>query len=1097
MIPSSAGGFQLYESNRMERLADALVDVVRTPCGETLAPECLVVPGHAVSRWLTLELSQRFGVWSNALYLYPQNFMRYALERVLGPSAECVGHYQTEQLFWSILATLQRLLPQPGFEAVRRYVEGDESQTRYFGLCKRIARTFERYLTYRPDLLRSWERDSPGTNAGDDAQLALFDGHRPSVDWQPILWRALVEKLGKSHPAALETKALRRLSRNSRPSGLPARICCFGVTCLPPSYARVLAALGRHVPIYFFQLQAASRPARVRAASHDAASSNSLLSSTGQLAREFEGVLSQELQRQGVRLQSTSLHEDPGAASRLSRLQQQLLHHQPPPGQTSDAASDESITVHACHSAMREVEVLHDQLLSLLAHDTGTRPEDVVVMSPNIERYAPLIEAVFRRPAQTKHRIPYCIADRAPQATASVMNGLRRLLGLVGERLSASQVLDLLSLEVVAARFEFNPRDVETAGELLGEANVRWGIDAEHRRQVGHPASDENTWREGLRRLLVGYATESRQPELCLGVLPAGSSEGGRAELLGKLCHFVETLFSHLANLSRHLDPQTWQRSVGAAVEALFVSDAETDWQHQEIRAALAQVVARAEAAGFDAEVTSPALCDLLFEAVAGAQPARGFMSGGVTFCSMVALRAVPFRVVGLLGMSDHEFPRSENPPDFDRMAHDPSGPRVGDRSRRSDDRYLFLETLLSARERLIVTYTGQSIRDNAELPPSVLIAELCDYLSVERSGDQAAAAQQSHLTLRHPLQAFSHRYFDGRDERLFSYETSYLPPAAGSATRGPLPIFSERLSRKDPDPPLELSELIQFFRNPTAYLFQRRLGVSLRENITDVPDREPLELSPLERHAVGQRLLNARVAGLPAPRARELLRAARLLPAGALGDAELRATEPLVESIARLALESAELRSAQPRRVSGVLAGRTLAGPLETSDGLVDYQFARVRAKHLLGAWIRHLFICWQAPRRGATSSIVGRSLKGDGLAHYRLPPVQAAEECLEQLVRVYDEGQRRPVPLFPDASLAYARSLAKKPGQPLVARLAASRDWIVELERDAHLQRAYGRNAPLPNTSLASSREETEFGQLASDVLQPLLLHLEEVAP
>jgi len=1100
----SVHGLCVYRSNRLERLAEALAEQLAEPPEDPFAPECILVPGRGVAQWLSLELSQRFGIWANVLYLYPRNFVGWALERVLESPAAGLEAFDPERLLWSIVSTLRPLLERPEFEAIQRYVSADASDVRYFELCRRIASTFDRYAAYRPDLLTSWERKArPSTEL---PQLGLFGAREPQDEaqgWQALLWKALVERSGTVPMGTLERRFLRRVQRSQQLHNLPARISCFGVTHVPPSYTRILVALCPHVPVRMFQLAAARR---VEPARH-----NPLLESLSTLATDFEALLADELKQQSVPVSSVALFEPSAASTRLARLQRELLEdHAPGPAQARGYAEDDSIRIHVCHSPMREVEVLHDQLLALLSSDSGYEARDVVVMMPDIETYAPLIDAVFRRSGDDLQRIPYSLADRVLEAAAPVASALDRLFLLAGQRLSTSQVLDLLALEVVAARFEITPSDLEQITEWLQRTNVRWGIDADHREAHGHPRSDANTWRLGVRRLLLGYAMSSDPPALVSGILPQPGPSGSAAAALGKLASFLESLFQHLDTLAQPHRASEWPELVSAALDALVQHDADTAWQHQELLEALRALTRRAIEAGYDEPIGSAALHGMLFEAVNGGRPARGFLMGGVTFCSMVPLRSIPFRVVCLVGLGDGDFPRQDSTTDFDLIAHGPGGRRRGDRSRRMEDRYIFLEAILAARERLIITYTGQSIRDNSSLPPSVVVAELCDYLDAWREPAPAASDPQQSSTessaesrerapdyiVSHPLQAFSPRYFDASDPRLFSYAAHYAAAhraryrsALGEFFVGPLAVPASDA--------LALAELVRFYRGPAAYLLNRRLELYLRESGEALADREPLELSGLESYAVGQSLLELGRRGVAPAQARELVMAGGALPLGTPGELDFQEISSCANRISELAADARDGGRQPPLPFEARLpSGRVLFGSLNESyaHGLVEQQFARIRASHLLSLWIRHLVYCWVAPGGSeAQSSLFGRPLQGGGAVHQRFRPVEAPAARLDALARRFDQGQALPLLLFPTTSLAYARaarSVSRSPGAKRDAFAGLDKEWQLELQRDSHLQRVYGADK-----SFAELRREhqAEFEQLAIEIFEPLLEHLE----
>lgn len=1093
---------RIYRSNRMEKLAEALGDVLAEAAADPLLPECILVPGRGVAQWLNMRLCERFGVWSNVLYLYPRNFVTFALDRVLGKPGKALTAIDPERLLWTVFSVARPLLAEPAFETLRRYVDADPSDLRYFELCRRIAYTFDRYATYRPDMLQSWERRRSTDGAPDLSQLALFSGARDPREWQPSLWRALHERLGPVYAGALERRFSRALSRSEKLENLPPRISCFGVTHLPPSYARILVALCPRVSVHMFQLRPteftaqagrspnAARGTFARAGASRTSRGNPLVESLGGLALDFDAVLAKELSSQNVGSRVFELYAPPSGATLLARLQRQILTNAGPFARDGGTASaDDSLRIHVCHSPMREVEVLHDQLLALLATGAKLEPRDIVVMLPDVETYAPLIEAVFRRSPGDPSSIPFSIADRSVQMAAPVVDALGRVFALGDQRFSTPQVLDLLALEVVAGRFGITPRDIEQLTGWLTRVNVRWGRDAEHRHAHGHPLSDKTSWRFGLSRLLLGYAVENDPPALLGDVLPAAEAEGLEAAALGRLCDFVEALFTAAEALAQPHPPAEWPDVVLGALEALCVNDSDTAWQHDEVRVAVRTLAENAASASYEQPIGGSAYRELLFDTLNGARPARGLLMGGVTFCSMVPLCTLPFRVVCLVGLSDGELPRKEQTTDFDLIAHGPEGRRVGDRSRRSEDRYLFLEAILSARERLIITYTGQSIRDNASLPPSVLVSELWDYLV---QGAPGGAASLEGVMVRHPLQAFSARYFDGSDARLFSFAEHYVAGAAAVRTGEAPTFFAGLLPPAAESDATGLGDLVRFFQNPTAFLLNRRLELFLRERDFDVPDREPQELTPLDRYAAGNELLELMLADVPLERAKSLIQATGALPLGSPGELDFLEIAADAGAIAEQVRAARQGEPSAPLPVEHRLPrGRLLLGTLpEGFEGrLVEYQFARVRAKHLLAFWIRHLVSCWLRPS-AARSILIGRPLTGSGVLRHELAPVAEPAPLLDALAARYDEGQRAPLFFFPTTSLLFAEQHGKKQKAGYDLPSVIAREWRREVSEDPHMERVF--RVADPALPLEPALGSAGFTQLALEVFGPLLEHL-----
>lgn len=1090
----------LHRSNRIELLVDGLAELLGSPVGSPFDPEWIVVQGRGMSVWLAQELSRRLGIWATESFVYPKNFVARAFEVVLGEAPS--EAYGRDGLVFGILAALARHRDDPALAPLARYVASDPAHgagagARAHQLAQRIAEAFDQYLTYRPEMLRRWSE-------GIDGEL------EPGDRWQPMLWRALEAAAGPGHAAHLEKALLDRLllARPAAIEGLPPRLAVFGLPSLPPLYVRILGALAAATEVHWYLPLPAEgywgdlvSPKKVAVAEAAGASiealhldvGHPLLGSLGKLGADLQDVIVAELEDLGVALEERDAFAPPEAQTSLGALQRDILEIAP---RKRTQPLDDSISLAACHGPMREVEVLQDRLLALLADDPTIGPRDIVVMMPDVEAYAPLVEAVFELPAGDPRFIPYRIADRSMRGDSAVVDAFSRLLALAGGRARASELLDLLSLEPVRRRFAIDAAEVESLRGWVVESGIRWGIDADHRQRHGQPREHRNTWRFGLERLLLGYALPTAGKRLFAGALPYDEIEGSAADLLGKLSFACERLFAAIEAIEVERPLEAWQPVLLGILEGLLVHDDANAWEHQRIREGIETMVEAARAASFGEPLGIEAVRALLEIHVEAGQPARGFLAGGVTFCAMVPMRSIPFAVVCLLGMSDGAFPRQSRSPGFDLVAR---APRRGDRSRRDDDRYLFLEAIVSARKHLIVSYVGRSPRDDASLPPAPVVGELVDALAeahFEGPREERRARARAALTVEHPLSPYSPRYFDGSDPRLFSFASEYVAAAArlGSERKSP-PLFDAPLA----DAPLgaiELHELLAFFDNPVRYLFESRLGVSLRDEGLDVPDREPIELFGLEKHALGERLLDLRLEGVATDQLGALAAASGALPYGAAGrcdlDAVLALVEPLAKRVADLRGEGRERDlTLEVRLPGGVIVSGAVGDRWQA--GLVRHQFAQVSGKHLLSLWIRHLAQCLVAV---APSHLVGRPspllftkarASSSPVHTYRFEPLAREEAArhLDDLVALYRLGRTEPLLLFPKSALAQA-AIASEDVAPPARKIFDNSEWRF----DPHLQRLFADSAVLSSDSqpFGMPRSGPSFADLALRVFGPL---------
>ncbi len=1084
-------GFHVHRSNRLERLVAALGDLLAEPVGGPLSPDAVVVQGRGMSIWLGGELAKRFGVWA-APMVYPRELVQQVVGAVLGDDALGDPPLSEDLLAWAVQAALPELLALDEFAALRRYAVGDAQGVRMSQLAGRIATVFDQYLTYRPDWLRAWQ-------AGDVSAVP------PGDRWQPLLWKHIAARSSRPHLGAASERVVEALGPGARFEGLPPRVLLFGVSTLPPLYVRVLAALSRHVGVHLFLFSPAPGfwPCKLRGPERAGGRpeldvDNALLASLGMLGADFDRVLETELARAAVVAVSHDLHQPPPGGSLLAALQADLHAVAPVTSPKLALDSDPSLAIHSCHGPMREVEVLHDQLLALLTRSEGrVAPEDVVVLVPDLPTYAPLIEAVFSRDLESADFIPYHVADRSDRQGSPVLDGLMRVIGMVRGRVTASDVFDLLVLEPVAQRFGLDSAGIETLRGWVGESGVRWGIDAAHRGKLGVPEDQANTWRFGLRRLMLGYAMPGRGQALFEGVLPFDEVEGKEAELLGTLAWFTRTLFDWVHELERPRSLAEWAGSLVRLGAALFAEGRDNARQMARVSQALERAVGDAAAAGFEGNVDVLVLRELLEEAVDSAGADRGFLSGGVTFCAMVPMRSIPFSVVCLLGMNDGDFPRSPRPIELDLIRNGKLPRRPGDRSPRDDDRYLFLETVCAARERLVITYTGQSVRDNRARPPSVCVAELLDYLTARadlsvgdgREGDDPRARARKAFVVTHPLQGFSPRYFDGSDPRLFSHSEAYVS-AARSSIRGrqATKLFIETGVAPVEVREVRLDDLVKFLKSPPAYFLNRRLGLYLRQEDGGMSDREPLELDHLDDWKLGGALLGFLLDGRAPGEAETLLRAQGKLPLGHPGRLKLEALLADCESIAGRVRAERQGSRLEPLEVRVELEdGTRVTGSIgdRWAGGVVRPLYSRLKSKYVLEGWVRHLALCSGA-EAGTRTVWVGRGKDegADAVEWSPLPPEQATRD-LGALVRLYRQGLERPLPFLPETSRRYLERGASG------AVAAYAEGDFAETLLDPHAARAFSGMLPPFDAAFEVGDkpiEDTEFHALAAAVYGPL---------
>ncbi|MGD2124659.1 MAG: exodeoxyribonuclease V subunit gamma [Desulfobacteraceae bacterium] len=1085
----SMGALRLFTSNRLEILAEAMAEVLRKPLASPLDAEVIVVQSKGMERWLSMQLAERHGICANCSFPFPNTLVQDIFEKVLKALPERSA-FDPRIMTWRIMKRLPGMLSKPGFENISIYLGDPYESLKLFQLCSRIADTFDQYLLFRPEMIFRWEKQK--------------ERH-----WQAALWRELVKGKEKKHRAALAqafSDAVRSSSIETK--DLPERVSVFGISALPRFHVELLAGLSLYVEVNFFLMnpcreywgdivsgwEIKKRIARESTQETTVEAlhlekGNSLLASMGRLGRDFFELTNE------FGHEESAVFEDPGEDHLLSCLQSDILNLRDrlevSKVKKSMPPKDLSVQIHSCHSPMREIEVLHDRLLDMFECDPDLMPKDILVMTPDIETYAPYVQAVFDLPPDDARRIPFSIADRSVRHESGIVETFLSILDLQGSRFGASQVLAILDSDAVRCKFGFTEEEIERVRHWVKETRIRWGIDAESRGQIGLPPSSENTWRAGLARLLMGYAMPGRDEKMFAEILPYDHLEGGEAQALGALVEFVENLFERVMGLGQQRNLKGWATFLVDLLECFFLPDEDAEKEMQVLRRCLDELADVQEKASFDDEVDIRVIQSHLMQALDQQGFGFGFMTGGVTFCAILPMRSIPFKVICLVGMNGDAYPRQSKALGFDLMAKDP---RPGDRSRRNDDRYLFLEAMLSAREKLYISYVGQDIRDNTTVPPSVLVSELMDY--IEQGFEIPGKKVLDHVVTKHRLQGFSAEYFRN-DEKRFSYSEETCRVAQGllKPPRALVPFISKGLSEPEEAwKVIDLEDLCRFFINPAKFLLTRRLGIYLEESASIPEEREAFSIRGLDRYHLGEELLERRLEGHDFKDLLLLTRASGRLPHGTVGECLYEGlTQEIEHFVSKLA---SYMRSSllEPLDVDLHLSQFRLTGRIEAiyPERLIQYRYARLRSRDLLKAWIYHLTLnSLKAEGYPKCTTLAGLDPKNrekpEWLA-WEYAPVVNADKILESLLGKYWMGLKMPISLFPESSWTYVLETIEKGKHAEDALMRARNIWegsdYKRGEReDLYYQLCFGDNDCL----------DVNFQNIAEEIFRPMLEHLE----
>jgi exodeoxyribonuclease V gamma subunit len=891
-------GLAIVHGNKLESLVEVVEYWMQEHPLSPLENETFLIYNNGVGQWLKQYLAQngkdKLGIAAGLDVKLPSMFIWEIYRAVLGQYIPKDQPLAKHPLTWRLYRLLPELIKQPEFDNLKKFLDDDQKEVKRHQLAEKLAELFDQYQMYRADWLLDWEKEKDIIRDGHNVEKPLPKEHI----WQAKLWREILKGMNPEEKQNASRSSVHELFleksktfTENPPENLPKRIIVFGIPTLAQQHIEVLAKISPFCQVILFVtnpcqhywadiiedkdlLKAENRRQAKKPSMENVSLSdedlhlyaNPLLAVWGKQGRDYIRLLDQFDERNVYQnwnwakdkvdwFDDYAKSENENACL-LHKLQQTILDLEPtPPQKITLNQSDNSIAFHIAHSPQREVEILHDQLLALFNENADAngnselKPREILVMVPDINKYAPHIQAVFGQiQSDDKRFIPYSVTDQQERGHNSLVVATEFLLSLPNSRFTVSQIRWLLEIPAIRNRLGIEESSVPKLCQWIEGAQIRWGLSGEHREDLGMAKGfDANTWKFGLNRMLLGYAVGNG--EAFEGIEPYEEIGGLEAQSLGNLCELIDLLEKYAKELDEDLDPEQWMTLLNKLLTDFFnPSDDKERKTLDSLQSALKKWSDNCKNANLEkSELSRNVVCDAWLSGVDEASFQKIFLSGKVNFCTLMPMRSIPFKVICVLGMNDGEFPRQKPLQSFDLMSL--AGQyRPGDRSRRQDDQYVFLEALLSARQQFYVSWVGRDVRDNNEIPPSVLISQLRE--TIDRTWKLADKNLLKEITVEHPLQPFSTRYLEG-NEKLFTYSHEWFVPNGESKSS------ESKLSGDETLSTVNLQTLGYFLKQPVKTYCNQTLKFYFNNDSKAAEDDEPFNFNQLEQYKFKDDLLS------------------------------------------------------------------------------------------------------------------------------------------------------------------------------------------------------------------------------------------------
>jgi len=1103
----------LYPSNKTEHLAVVISEVMKTtPLSSSFSNEVILIQSHGMGTWLQQEISKNLGIAAMIECTMPASFI-WQLSQILMPEETHIPIFEKNNVRWQILERLPEKLSDPRYKNLLSYIdalsnvgslkseapllpEGDKasgSEQVLFELSDVLADLFDAYQNYRPDWIDAWEKGEKAS-----VEFVSESSFLSLEAWQADLWRSLypessVEK--RNHRAILLSKLLDRLQHCSSDlqARLPERVFIFGLSALPPKWLPVLAALSRYTDVHFMiqnpcqyywgdviseaqqlKLEQSLLSSGVSAstAADTFIESNPLLASWGRLGRDYLSILfgHDEIKEAPVNLYEDALHEgsngEASSISALAYIQTDILNLQANSRQVDEL--DKSIRFISCHSHLREVEALHDYLFQLLDESPELSPKDVIVMMPDVQDFAALVDAIFSRPAFDQYGqpqyLPCGISDQMLALDQPMVEVLSGILNLSTLRITSTEVLDWLDIEAIRERFMISEEDLVQVHAWVSGLNIRWGLSEKHRDQcLSSPDSVQgsgaaNTWVSAFKRLLAGYVygVNSHIQDSAGDVFAQNQYSREMQVLAGKLIRFIDLVEQTLDYQRGKKGVQSWLQIVTGFWDAWF----DTEYLSEEVQRlmdlSVTSIGEQISCAGFEQEVSFAIVAEVIAAGFEKERVNQRFLAGRINFCTLMPMRSIPFKVVCMLGMNEGQYPRPEQKVSFDLLSI--GNARVGDRSRREDDRYLFLEAICSARNNIYISYCGRDIKDNSERYPSLLVSELQDYCGryfyLNESDDSSAERLLSHWTIQHRLQPFHPWYFssDTADCSLpKSYSADWIALHASEKAEVntdysdfiSTELASAELSSSDkaPEAPqfdmfqesvnesnvYELTNLTNMADHPLRYFYRNILGLSYTDIDSELEDSEPFSLSHLDAYYLKSDLAQTwnQFSVTDSSEIYEQWKLSDSLPRSPIDqfyfeDAEtslslMKAYVMNCAESSKLSIDLTFIRNSSEDRVVGELLVNN-----KEDESLIELSLSKNVAGRFFGFWVKHIF--WNVHCGRADNKASGKSSLVTINKVWTFPELNLAlaEQYANEVLELFSSLETRAYPFLAKSTFA-----------------------------------------------------------------------------
>jgi exodeoxyribonuclease V gamma subunit len=711
-IPASVMPITSYHVTRMTEMGDILANLIKgskRPADKIFCKEIILVDGKALSNWLSYYLVRDaiieskptgLGVHAHADLMNTHRFAPWAAAILRGEEPGSSFQDPLESLELRVHAILSDSQSKVGkaFKDVVGQPRLDGGMVRW-EVSQRIAARLRELTLDDPE----WTQQAQ-LGAKSDRLGALWKQIHASITKEnggmPVSAVDIMERLEKSD-------ADRELIR----SQLPGRITLLASGDIPRTLLRSIAALGKTQSFeakgiflqptlgYYLDI----RDGKELPKELDTPGADFIR----QTAKHFHSQFKKLVDAGAWNFGGDESGIKPFPATLLGSLQQSIEHFDEKIRfDTSSDPENATVAIHRCHSVVREIEVLRDELIRAMQADKTLNPRDILILSPDPETYASLLQGIFRDRGEPGIYVTNVALEGTGKSALTSL--AEALLSIAAGRCTAQEVIDLIELKVILDRYRWDAEDVATIKKWFKTAPFFWGVDAAHRERLTEVSYGAWSLADFRNRLILGTALApdnmlaGSPPTLTLGDIEGKQS----AQLAAELIEFTDLVRKWIHEAGEPHSLKEWTAIFAETLKALMPDTSFYAEQAAKMERALGTLSELAKQATEDPIGLN--LFTTFATPVLDVDHGKGqFMSGGAVLAPLRSSSIHPAKVIALLGMKDGSFPVRGKSPGPELNTDLPLQAEQFKEQSEQRGMHAILLAIGAAQKRLIVTFPG------------------------------------------------------------------------------------------------------------------------------------------------------------------------------------------------------------------------------------------------------------------------------------------------------------------------------------------------------------------------------------------------------